>query len=1181
MKKNKKIKNNIKFVISVIIISIAMFVIYSGKEVNAAYYSANIENIDENKYPGYKENLVKMKALYPNIQLFYTELDWNTVINNQRVHSRNLVPRSYEAEWRCLECGDKLYDTGWYCASREAIEYIMDPRDQLNAQNIFQFQKLNTNAGTLDRFAIQTAARGTFLEDWDCVVALYDAANNNNVNAFHLLTRTIQEQGRTGTSALSSGAKFAGTNGIEYEGLYNLFSIGATGSNSAEVRTNGLERARQEGWTTRAKSIAGGGKFVKEKYIDRNQNTLYFQKFDVDSQYDGLYWHQYMQNVLGAKNEGLLLYDAYNATNLVFNREFEFIIPIYENMPKTISERPTAEYYGEINTEVQSLGLNGNYILGEIHIAEWVNGVCNTPRTLPKMTLKTTDGSYESQIYVKHKEGINYYYDKIIKDIDYNKEYYIEVELTSSKNLSTNKVQNARIKNMQVGTIAQRTLKTVNNKLVFSAGNYVGDINTQIDKIELNKTENNSTYISGEIDIAEWINGECMVPKALPKMMLKSTDGKFEKSMFISYRGGIKYYYDIFIEGIDISKEYYIEARLTSEDNISNNQIQTVRLPEKELGKYKEKTIKLENDTIKIIYSGEINTQLQTMKIGVTDSGAKYIYGNIKIEEWIDGKSEEPKALPKMMLKSTDGQYSSQIYVSSQGGLNYYFDKIIKDIDVDKQYYIEASLTSINNISENKNKRVTLEEKEVGQIGNIKVVIKDNNIQIIDTNRYLGEINTQLQTMKIGTTAGGAKYIYGNIVIAEWINGECMMPKALPKMTLKSSDGSYASQMHVSNQGGLNYYYDRVIEGIDTNKEYYIEVELTHPDNQSNNQIQRARAEKITNIGMVNQRNLIVENNIMKFLRNEYFGEINTQLQTMKIGTTVSGAKYIYGNIVVAEWINGECMIPKALPKMTLKSLDGSYSSQMYVSNQGGLNYYYDRVIEGIDTNKEYYIEVELTHPDNQSNNQIQRARAEKINNIGTVNQRNLVVENNIMKFIKNEYFGEINTELQTMKIGTTVSGAKYIYGNIVIAEWINGECMIPKALPKMMLKSTDGQYSSQMYVSNQGGLNYYYDRVIEGIDTSKEYYIEVELTHLDNKSNNQIQRARIKENQTIGVFGNCIMKLINNIIIFENTMIRTTKEETNSKIVDQNIQQIEETSIKLEQESIKEELESKEEIID
>ena len=187
--------------------------------------------------------------------------------------------------------------------------------------------------------------------------------------------------------------KYVGTDGNTYEGYYNLFNIGATGSGRANVITNGLIRAKQEGWTSMAASINGGGNFVGEDYIDVGQNTLYLQKFCVYNKNGSLYWHQYMTNLLAAKSEASILLKNYQITGAQQTKNFEFVIPVYENMPKDASPEPTGEYSGTINTELISIdsykGNNGNdYIGGYAYIGEYINGNCGKPKRTPKITLK-------------------------------------------------------------------------------------------------------------------------------------------------------------------------------------------------------------------------------------------------------------------------------------------------------------------------------------------------------------------------------------------------------------------------------------------------------------------------------------------------------------------------------------------------------------------------------------------------------------------------------------------------------------------------------------------------------------------------------------------------------------------------------------------------------------------------
>lgn len=81
--------------------------------------------------------------------------------------------------------------------------------------------------------------------------------------------------------------------------------------------------------------------FCKVNWLDNYQNTLYQNKFDIDSQNGtNLYEHQYMQNLMGAYSEARTLRSMYYNTGKV-DSNFTFIIPIYENMDVTISGKPS------------------------------------------------------------------------------------------------------------------------------------------------------------------------------------------------------------------------------------------------------------------------------------------------------------------------------------------------------------------------------------------------------------------------------------------------------------------------------------------------------------------------------------------------------------------------------------------------------------------------------------------------------------------------------------------------------------------------------------------------------------------------------------------------------------------------------------------------------------------------
>ena len=61
--------------------------------------------------------------------------------------------------------------------------------------------------------------------------------------------------------------------------------------------------------------------------------------------------------------------------------------------------------------------------------------------------------------------------------------------------------------------------------------------------------------------------------------------------MYIYDLGKGNYYFDTYIEDLDKSKEYYIEAKLSNTNNTSNQKTEIVNLVNGRLGNIKENTI--------------------------------------------------------------------------------------------------------------------------------------------------------------------------------------------------------------------------------------------------------------------------------------------------------------------------------------------------------------------------------------------------------------------------------------------------------------------------------------------------------------------------------------------------------------------------------------------------------------
>ena len=848
------------------------------------------------------------------------------------------------------------------------------------------------------------------------------------------------------------------------------------------------------------------------------------------------------------------------------------------------------EYYGDINTDLQTMQVGKEadgrtYITGNVLIAEWINGVANTPGDLPQMTIKSTDGTFSAGVNLVHNGGLNYSYYRIIDNLDINKEYYLEATLTSDKNISTKKTQRVNMQNISAGEFKGTTVKTKNNTLYFSVGEYVGDINTDLKEIKL---ENNQ--IKGDMLIAEYINNVANTPKKMPTVVLKSTDGSVTIPATLEHLEGLEYNFNFALNNLNLSKQYYIEVTLNGLDNIGTNKVQKVILPEQELGKFNGRTLIMEGNLIKPTYVGAVNTDLKTMKLALNGSGLEYISGEILIAEWIDGVANTPEGMPKMILKATDGSYTAEFHLVHNSGLSYSYDRVVYNLKPDKEYEIEVQLTGVNNVGASKVQTVKLQDGQLGQVNDFKLVAEGNKMRVVDGSLYVGDINTDLKTMKIGVNEVGREYISGDIIIAEWVNGVANTPTKMPKMTLKSEDGSYSAEMHVVYNGGLNYSYDRVIYNLDTSKKYYIEVELTDEKNIGENKVQKANLNAPSKVGEFKEKTLTLENNNIVFKGNEYVGAINTDLKTMNLGLNGSGLEYITGEILIAEWVDGVANTPKGMPRMTIRATDGSYVAEFHLVHNGGISYTYDRVVYNLKPEKEYEIEVELTGANNIGENKEQTVRLEE-GKIGQVNDFKLVAEGNRMKVEDGSlYVGAINTDLKTMEIGINEIGREYIAGEILIAEWVDGVANTPSKMPEMTLKSEDGSYSAGMHVVYNGGLSYSYDRVIYNLDTSKKYYIEVKLTDEKNIGENKEQKANMQPNDNVGVFKETTkIVLRDNMMIFENTEVNMLKEEPLEEVKEE--EQVEEKKQeeivtnkeenKIEEEEKKEDTENKEEIKD
>lgn len=383
-----------------IILFILIFLTYFEGTSNAAY-SDKFAN-----YPGYKELIDALQKAHPNweFEILETGLDWAASVKEESKHRRSLIQSSKTGPWRC-SCNEE-YEPNWYCASSAAVAYYLDPRNSLNEEFIFQFEKLTYNSDLQTKEGVEYILR-------DCnymqgKITYYDTkgkkqtinktyadviletAKMYNVSAYHLAARIRQEQGTGNGGSMISG-KYSG-----FVGYYNHFNCSAFGSTTSLILKNGLTYAKNQGWTDPEKAIKGGAKLVAKEYIGIGQNTLYLEKFDVVDGGNGYYWNQYMTNVSASKTEGATVKATYQKLGLL-NKKVVFRIPVYKNMPTYACPEP-----GKETIVTQDVQTNG-----EVNIRKGKGVDQETITTLKK-------GVKLLRIEYAQKKEKGYYWDKVV-----------------------------------------------------------------------------------------------------------------------------------------------------------------------------------------------------------------------------------------------------------------------------------------------------------------------------------------------------------------------------------------------------------------------------------------------------------------------------------------------------------------------------------------------------------------------------------------------------------------------------------------------------------------------------------------------------------------------------------------------------------------------------------------------
>jgi len=332
---------------------------------------AAVSYADVEQFPdSYQDALYALKEQHPNWTFVKMEtgLDWNYVVRLQSEGARSLISnKSAPDSWK-----DGYYSSSWAIASDGIIKYYLDPRNSLTEKSVFQFEQLTYNKSYHTVSSTQMVLEGTFMDDLVPQTDTYyseafmNIAAEKNISPILMAARVRQEQGVNGSKMISG--TYPG-----FEGLYNHYNIGASGNTKEKELASGLAKAREMGWTTPMLSLAGGSSVLSNNYIRKGQDTLYLQKFDVDSSYNGVCWHQYMQNIQAPTTEAASTYKAYNNAGIL-NFTFVFKVPVFRNMPSYACTQPGTQEKVTLNVStVENLPVDSTAVL-----ISYINGSQNT-----------------------------------------------------------------------------------------------------------------------------------------------------------------------------------------------------------------------------------------------------------------------------------------------------------------------------------------------------------------------------------------------------------------------------------------------------------------------------------------------------------------------------------------------------------------------------------------------------------------------------------------------------------------------------------------------------------------------------------------------------------------------------------------------------------------------------------
>lgn len=378
------------------------------KDLQVYHFDPSFENNIALFPESYRMQLRYLHALYP--QWVFSPMTIKRKFNKTAKTYQKKALTSFTASQ--MIASNKIVEGNvWRRASLDLTRYVLDPRNALYADRAVVFEQMVYNsAESLD--TIKQMLKGTALEGNDpqsgksYAELLQAACLKYNISLSNIAARAKQENGAGGL-----GLKGGQVKGKTY---YNIFNIGAnTGARS------GIVYASKKKWTTRKKAIYGGVAYICHHYVNKNQITLYLQRFDLLSK--KLNTNIYMTNITAPIEEARHMMDGYVNTNSAgISRALS--IPVYKKMPDPV-KYPIATLRTDLSIITQNKSLK--QVKVSYHASQKYTGNEITPKVTLKdgnKVLKKNVDYYLSYASNKttgkgkiHLIGLNDYYGKVTK----------------------------------------------------------------------------------------------------------------------------------------------------------------------------------------------------------------------------------------------------------------------------------------------------------------------------------------------------------------------------------------------------------------------------------------------------------------------------------------------------------------------------------------------------------------------------------------------------------------------------------------------------------------------------------------------------------------------------------------------------------------------------------------------